>query len=338
MKSLRHPGWQGLAGRAPWFRGLTVLLLVLMVVVAGYFIRIRAPSQAYAEAVALERRGLQVLEAREGLIADLEVERQVLAQTEQHLGMERWRLDAGEGMSELLDELAMSGHEHGLLFERLDVLDGRQVSGYRLIPLELRVRGHYPALRAWLEQWLRRLRLLSVSRFELAMHAESGLLVAQVQLHAYQSDEALPVPQALADKPARVSIAPGTFDPFRAWSFQRAEDGLARVPLEQLEMVGSLSRGGRHEALLRSGGRIYRVAAGARLGRDDGVVEAIDAGQVTVRERIYIGGGWQERQRFLALAKSAPREVGYEAGMQAGRGGNDTAAGHAGGAGGRTSQ
>lgn len=335
MSRMWFPDWQGLASRSS-FRGLSVLLLVLVVTLSGYFIRLKAPTQAYAESVALERRLLQTLEERQLQVGELDAERSALEDAEQRLRTERWRLDAGEGMSELLDELAMSRHEHGLLFERLDVLEAQKQPEYSLTPLEMRVRGHYPALRAWLEQWLQRLRLLSVSRLALAMDDDAGLLAAQLQINAYQTEEPLPVPKALADEPARIALAPGSFDPFRAWSSRVAENGLARIPLEQLEMVGSLSRDGRHQALLRSGRRVYRVEVGARLGRDDGVVVAIDTAQVTVRERIYISGGWQARHRYLALGKSAPREVRDEAEELVERDGAD-AGGHPDGSGGGSS-
>jgi type IV pilus assembly protein PilP len=128
-------------------------------------------------------------------------------------------------VSELLDQLAVSGHEHGLLVERLDVLEARQSGGYRVMPWTSVV-GRYPALRAWLEQWLQQVRLLNVARLELfAVDQRSGLVRAKLQVHAYDAAQKLAVPVSLADEPARQAVTTRHFDPFLAWSSRlRPED------------------------------------------------------------------------------------------------------------------
>ncbi|MNI58194.1 Pilus assembly protein, PilP [compost metagenome] len=109
--------------------------------------------------------------------------------------------------------------------------------------------------------------------------------------------------------PARDEVLPPALDPFSAWSGRVVRQGLASVPLAQLEMVGSLSRGMEHEALLSSAGRLYRVRSGDRLGRDEGLVERVDEHQVTVRERLFVGGTWRERTTLLTLRKGVDREI-----------------------------
>lgn len=320
MSGWHWGAWQAWVCRSPVFGIVAVLLSLLAMLVAGYFMRLREPGLAYGAAVAQVVAVQQALQAREAQLAELGAERRALEEAEQHVRAERWRLSAGEGMSEWLETLALSGHEHGLLFERLDVLDERHEPGYRLIPLEIRVRGRYPAVRAWLEQGQRQLRLLNVARLRLTRADErSGLVVGQLLINAYHAGEALPVPADLAHEPARPAPAVTAFDPFRAWSSARLGLGLGRIPLEQLEMVGTLARGGRHEALLRSGGQVYRVGEGEALGRDEGTVVAIAADQVTVRERIYIGDAWQERHRYLLLGARMTEEVRDETGAMAGR-------------------
>ncbi|MDU9402979.1 pilus assembly protein PilP [Pseudomonas sp. zfem004] len=302
--------WQVLLQRSAVLRAVLVLALAATVVVVGYQVSLREQYEHHRAHALLEQQLQEKLVAREGQAAELEPERQALNDDEQRLSRERWRLAAGEGVSELLDQLAVSGHQHGLLVERLDVLEERQQAGYRVMPLDISVVGRYPALRAWLEQWLQQVRLLNVARLELlAVDERSGLVRAKLQVHAYTAAPGQAVAVSLADERARQAVSARQFDPFLAWTSRVAPQGIGRVPLEQLEMVGSLSRAGQRHALLRSAGHLYRVAVGDRLGRDDGVVVRIDAHQVEVHERLYIAGGWQERSRFLALGKGAHGEV-----------------------------
>jgi type IV pilus assembly protein PilP len=74
-------------------------------------------------------------------------------------------------------------------------------------------------------------------------------------------------------------------------------------------MVGSLSRSGRRQALLRSAGRLYRVAEGEQLGLEGAVVVAIEVDRVEVHERFYIDGRWQARPRYLVLGTREQGEV-----------------------------
>lgn len=310
MRRASLADWQAILQRSAALRAVLVLALAGAVVVVGYQLRLREVYEHHQAYTLLEQQLQATLVAREGQAGELDPERQALHDDQQRLFRERWRLAAGEGVSELLDQLAVSGHQYGLLVERLDVLEERQQTGYRVMPLDISVVGRYPALRAWLEQWLQQVRLLNVARLELlAVDERSGLVRAKLQVHAYAAAQSLVVPISLADEPARQAVSTRPFDPFLVWSSRGAPRGIDRVPLEQLEMVGSLSRAGQRQALLRSAGHLYRVAVGDRLGRDDGVVVRIDAHQVEVHERLYIAGGWQERSRFLALGKGAHGEV-----------------------------
>lgn len=310
MRRASLADWQAQVQRSATLRALLVLVLVAAVIAGGYQVRLRELYERQQANNQLDQQFQVALVASGAQAAELDSERLALHDDERRLQLERWRLAAGEGVSELLDQLAVSGHEHGLLVERLDVLEARQQAGYRVMPLDISVVGRYPALRAWLEQWLQQVRLLNVAQLELlAMDERSGLVRAKLQVHAYDAAQRSAAPLSLADEPARQAITTRHFDPFLAWSSPGAARGIGRAPLEQLEMVGSLSRAGHRHALLRSAGHLYQVGVGDRLGRDEGVVVRIDAHQVEVHERLYIAGGWQERSRYLVLSKAAHGEV-----------------------------
>lgn len=310
MRALQALEWRALVVRSPLFRAAALLLAMLAVGGAGWALALRGAGQQYHDARMQGLGAQQAVSERQAQLLELEGERLALQRARQMLQEARWRLDAGEGMSDLLDQLALSGHEHGLVFERVDVLAEQPGPGYYRLPLDIQVVGHYPSLRAWVEQSLQQLRLLQVSRISLtAVDNAPGLVSAQLLLQVYRATEALPAPASLAEEPARPARVRRPFDPFKAWSFGEAAAGLGRMPLEQLAMVGSLSRNGRHQALVLAAGRLHRVEEGDHLGRDDGRVVRIDAHQMEVRERLYIAGGWQERSRFLALMREVTDDI-----------------------------
>jgi len=87
----------------------------------------------------------------------------------------------------------------------------------------------------------------------------------------------------------------GRRDPFRSfvWEYMKREyaDATSRGPLEQydlaqLALVGVVWDVGRARALVQDpSGMSYVVAAGARMGKNDGLVTRIDDNLVVVRER-----------------------------------------------------
>ena len=108
---------------------------------------------------------------------------------------------------------------------------------------------------------------------------------------------------ATAAEPVGFATAGGEFsydpagrrDPFRSfvWEYMKREfaDSASRGPLEQydlaqLELVGVVWDVGRARALVQDpSGMSYVVAAGARMGKNEGLVTRIDDNLVVVRER-----------------------------------------------------
>lgn len=310
MSAFRAPDWQALASYPPAIRAALWVVVMVGVVALGRGLFLKEGRQEYQREMALSTELRAEQQAKKLRADQLQPVLQALALAEVRLQDARWRLAAGGGMSEVLDQLAVSGREHGLLFERVEVLDGIAESDYRQVPVDVQVVGRYPALRQWLDEWLGQLRLLQVQTLHLtAVHEASPLLRLKLRIQTYEAEADLPVPASLADEPARRALPAQGRDPFAHWSSQSVASALASLPLEQLEMVGSLWWASGHHALVRSAGRVYRVRPGERLGRNEGVVVRIDEHQVEVRERVFVSDGWQERSSYLTLAKPIEVEV-----------------------------
>ncbi|MFJ4154309.1 pilus assembly protein PilP [Pseudomonas sp. NPDC089752] len=310
MNLLYRLDWQAFVVRSRFLHSVLPVVAACLVLALGSLIRwsewrqLQQVEQVRHKALSEQQQASSAqVSARAGI-------REALVQATLRLQEARWRLAAGEDLSDLLDQLSASGHAHGLHFEQLDVLDEVKQPGFRQTPLDLQVVGRYAALRMWLDEWLGQLRLLSAGDLQITRIMERpGLLRLRLRVNAYQADGPVPEPSSLALLPARDEVLPPAIDPFSSWSGRIVREGLAGVPLAHLEMVGSLSRGMAFEALLSSAGRLYRVRPGDRLGRDEGVVVHVDEQRVEVRERLFVGGRWRERGVTLTLRKGVDREV-----------------------------
>lgn len=309
MSALHALDWQGLVGRSAAFRVVMPIGLGLLVLMLGGLLR-------WSEL--RERQGLQHVryeqlereqQSSAGQLQVLIDAQTALADAERQLSQARWGLSAGEGMSDLLDRLAVSGHAQGLHFEQLDVLEPVMQVGYRQTPLNVQVVGRYPALRQWLGDWFGQVRLLRAGDLALAtVEGRPGLLRLRLQVQTYHAQAPAPPTEWLAQLPAQAEVVAPAIDPFATWSSRSPQGELGSIPLAQLEMIGSLARDQEYEALLLAAGRLYRVRAGDRVGRDEGVVVRIDEQGTEVRERLYVGGIWQERTVVLAMRKRLGEE------------------------------
>ncbi|UTL91479.1 pilus assembly protein PilP [Pseudomonas fluorescens] len=310
--NLLHKGdWLAVIERSRLARCVLPFAIGLIVVGFGCLFRLPYWLQLQEQERARHVRLLQVHETKAAEVLALSQMRTGLDAARQLLQDARWRLAAGADMSDLLDQLAASGHAQGLHFERLDVLDEvTRQPGYWQTSLDVQVVGRYSGLRMWLDDWLGQVRLLRAEALWLAPAQDRpGLLRLGMRVHAYQADGEVPEPLTLADTPARGEMQPVVLDPFSEWATRIAQAGLASVPLAQLQMVGSLQRGPQREALLSAAGRLYRVRPGDRLGRDGGVVVEVGERQLNVRERLFLGGVWRERTVMLTLRKSVTMEA-----------------------------
>ncbi|MGE7990383.1 pilus assembly protein PilP [Pseudomonas sp. NPDC089554] len=296
--------------RSRRFRCLVILGVLLAALMFGYLFRLHDVrglyQQGMADVLALER----VHEAKALEVARREPLNEALALAQARLQDARWRLSAGADMEDLLEHLAASGRTYGLTFERFEAEAPVMESDYLRFPLQMTVSGRYQALRVWLEEWGRQMRTLQFSSLSMSeLDGQKGQLQLQLEVQAFHAPEMPPQPVSLADEPAQPALLAPRVDPFASWSTRQAADGLAGIPLEQLHMVGSLSRAGRTHALLVFAGRLHRVAVGDRLGRDEGLVVRVDEGRLEVQERLFVAGRWQERSRYLALRGYKDQEV-----------------------------
>ncbi|MGC5699963.1 pilus assembly protein PilP [Pseudomonas sp. NFXW11] len=86
---------------------------------------------------------------------------------------------------------------------------------------------------------------------------------------------------------------------------QRPRQLLEGFPLDQLQLVGSLSSTTRRYALLRAADVVYRVQVGDYLGHDEGRVVALGESRVELLETLADGvGRWQQRPRVLSLKET----------------------------------
>lgn len=253
MNLLEKGAWLALIERSRLAR--LTLPCIAGLIVFGLGCLFRLPQWAQHQEAEGARQGLllQAYETKAAEVLALARLKEAFADAQQLLQDARWRLATGAGMSDLLEQLAASGHAHGLHFEQLDVRDEVKQPGYRQTPLDVQVVGRYPGLRVWLDDWLGQERLLRAETLRLEpANDRPGLLRLGMRIHAYQADGPVPVPLSLADSPARAEVLPVGVDPFSAWATRVAPGGLASVPLAQLQMVGSLQRERQREAVLAS--------------------------------------------------------------------------------------
>ena len=220
-------------------------------------------------------------------------------------------------MPDLLEDIAGLALSNGLLIESVTPLEAlarplyseqllqvSAVGGYHdlamfvsaLGSLSRMVTTHDAVLR--LDGRLLRLDLLAKTYWR--GEQQGGWLgepVAQASSFVYDSSGLRDPFQPIA---LQVDHAPGRSA--RAPDLERPRSLLEHLAIEQFEMVGTLSRGSRTFALLRSASTVHRLAIGDYLGPDHGRVTAIHDDHIELVELFPDKqGAWLERPRTLAL-------------------------------------
>jgi len=87
-----------------------------------------------------------------------------------------------------------------------------------------------------------------------------------------------------------------------ATEINRRKEPLEAYPLDNMTMVGSMTREGRRYALLRVDSLLYQVKAGDYLGQNFGRITKISETEITLREVVQDAAGeWIERTSTLQL-------------------------------------
>ena len=85
----------------------------------------------------------------------------------------------------------------------------------------------------------------------------------------------------------------------------RRKELLETFPLDTMQMVGLLQKGGVNHALLQVDRQVHQVRAGQRIGQNFGVVTSVTEQAVIIREVVQDAtGDWVERMSKLELQDS----------------------------------
>jgi type IV pilus assembly protein PilP len=90
---------------------------------------------------------------------------------------------------------------------------------------------------------------------------------------------------------------------------QRPKELLENYPLDTMQMVGVLQKGGVNYALLQIDRAVYQVHSGQRIGPNFGVVTRVGEDAINIREVVQDAAGeWVERMAKLELQSKENRK------------------------------
>lgn len=309
MSLLSKVGWQSLAGasrlrQAAFLAGCLALMLCL-----AYVVHLRALFVA-VDGAAEQSERLRIEQAdKEAHARVLTISQAQLAAAYKRLAESRWKLAAGGELAGLLEDIAHQGQSHGVFVEQVERLPEVLHEHHIEMPMQLHLRGTYPALAGFAQGLAQLPRLTTSQDFSLLaadLQSPSGLRM-QVQVSAYRSREPSTASAEPGFESALVRPLP-TFSrsPFEPTPLMQHRQYLETLALDQFEMIGSLARRQVRFALLRVAGVVHRLQVGDRLGRDNGRVVHIEEQRVEIAEEVYVvGKGWIEQRRTLNLKQPA---------------------------------
>lgn len=90
---------------------------------------------------------------------------------------------------------------------------------------------------------------------------------------------------------------------------QRQRELLESYPLDTMQMVGTMQKGGVNYALLQIDRSVYQVRAGQRIGQNFGIVTRVGDDAINIREVVQDAAGeWVERMAKLELQSKENRK------------------------------
>jgi len=301
--------WQHLAGGSRIRRAALLGVGLVLMLGLAYVTHLHALLIEIEKGAEHSQR-LQIEQADKAQRAQaLAVHEAQLAKAYQHLDESHWRLAAGGGVADLLEDIAHQGQSDGVFIEQVEMLPEIAHDHHIELPMQLHLRGTYVALATFVQGLSQRPRLITPHDFSMSPAQASGPpgLRLQVLASAYRSrvQRAASMPSGLALEPVRPlpSVSRSPFEPPPA---MQPRQYLETLSLDQFELIGSLARGELRFALLRVAGVVHRLQVGDRLGRDSGRIVSIEEQRVDVAEEVFVPGkGWLVRHRALSLKAPA---------------------------------
>jgi type IV pilus assembly protein PilP len=90
---------------------------------------------------------------------------------------------------------------------------------------------------------------------------------------------------------------------------QRQRELLETYPLDTMQMVGTMQKGGVNYALLQIDRSVYQVRTGQRIGQNFGIVTRVGDDAINIREVVQDAAGeWVERMAKLELQSKENRK------------------------------
>lgn len=107
-------------------------------------------------------------------------------------------------------------------------------------------------------------------------------------------------PDPFKPRSLKASKGGGAFQP----DLTRPKDPLEEFPMDDLVMIGTITKAGQISALVKvkSRGTLYRIKKGEHMGQNFGLVIDINESSIEIRETVQDGvGDWTETKATLAL-------------------------------------
>ncbi len=312
-------------------RGLCFLGIAAVALGVAYLL---AVSDKRAELTRGERREAELaleLTDRRGLAAAVAKQRTALDTATRALADGLARLPSDIEVPGLVEDITHAALDNDLVIERIDLAEERLAGFYRELPIAIVVGGDFHDLGAFTADIASLPRLVTLHDFELAPRSGPRDLGLTIEARTYRYAPDPSQPRLVEDPGGSRSDAAPTLLPGRNETFQygamagrspfeplaevgatrpadapdpeRAPGPLEVFPLGQLQMVGTLARGGRFHALVRDPhGITHLLAVGDYLGRDHGRIMAVRDTGIDIVELIDADrGSWSARHRILDM-------------------------------------
>ncbi len=321
--------WRSVGDWPLWVRAAAPVALFGLVVGCGYLAFLAGGEERLNLATSQGERLRRDYERKAAAAADLPTNRQRSKPVEGAVSALE-QMPGSADVPALLEDIVRAAETNGLIVRGIDLLPERRTDHYGELPLQISVQGGYHSMGAFVSAIVGMARLVTLHDFDLGLVEVDGSvgtvrmdLLAKAYWHFGPELRVESLPP-LGEVGAFVYRAGGRRSPFEpsmpgdsapgsggdapvAPDMARPRHDLERHPIAGLAMVGTLTDGAGHFALVRDGaGRVHRLGVGDYLGEDHGRIRKINAHDFDFVEIVPDGeGGWAQRARTLSLQSLA---------------------------------